>query len=162
MDFCIILSDLFLEVLDVSLKQGINGQLLMAIKLLYCQPEVCVNGKQSKSFHVVLVLGKGVFYHLSFFLIYINWMDKLNRIDCVMIGKCKISRLLIANDLVLLASSKSGLQHALNGFVAARYIAGIKISTSKTEELHASRNPLEQKLLKLRKVKPSFGISMIA
>ena len=40
-----------------------------------------------------------------------------------------------------MASSESGLQHALNGFVAGCEIAGIKISTPKTEVLHLLRNP---------------------
>ena len=61
-------------------------------------------------------------------------MDKLSRTDeCVTIGRRKISWLLFADDLVLLASSESGLQHALNDFAAACDIAGMKISTSKTE-----------------------------
>ena len=38
-------------------------------------------------------------------------------------GRCKISRMLFADDLVLLASSESGLQHAINGFAAACGIA---------------------------------------
>ena len=66
-------------------------------------------------------------------------MDKLSR----MIGRCKINRLLFADDLVLLASSEFGLQHALNGFAAACDIAGMKISPSKTEVLHLSRNPVQ-------------------
>ena len=71
-------------------------------------------------------------------------MDKLSRIDeCVTIGRCKISRLLFADDLVLLASSESGLQHTINGFAAACDIAGMKISTSKTEVLHLLRNPVQ-------------------
>ena len=81
------------------------------------------------------------------FVIYVNSMDKLSRTDecvtCVTIEGCKISRLLFADDLVLLASSKSGLQHALNGFAAACEIAGMKISTSITEILHLSRNPVQ-------------------
>ena len=48
--------------------------------------------------------------------------------------------LLFADDLVSLASSESGLQYALNCFAAACDIAGMKISTSKTEVLHLSRN----------------------
>ena len=73
-----------------------------------------------------------------------KWLDKLSRNDeCVTIGRCKISRLLFADDSVLLASSKFGLQHALNGFAAACDIAGMKISTSKTEILHYSRNPVQ-------------------
>ena len=56
-------------------------------------------------------------------------MDKLSRTDeRVTIGRCKISRLLFADNLVLLASSESGLQLALNGFAAACDIAGMKIS----------------------------------
>ena len=68
-------------------------------------------------------------------------MVKLSRTDeCVTI-RCKISRLLFTDDLAMQASSESGLQHAVNGFAAAYDIAGMKVSTSKTEELHLSRNP---------------------
>ena len=71
-------------------------------------------------------------------------MDKLSRInECVTIGRCKISRLLFADDLVLLASSESGLQHALNDFAAACDVAGMKISTSKTEVLHLLKTPVQ-------------------
>ena len=58
-----------------------------------------------------------------------------------MIGKCIISRLLFADDLVLLSSTESGLQRALNSFADACNTAGMKISTTKTEVLHLSRNP---------------------
>ena len=125
-------------------EYGINGHLLMAIKSLYCQLEVCVhvNGRQSKPFQVRVGLQQGCV--LSLFIIYIIWMDKLSGTDkCVTIRRCKISRLLLADDLVLLASSESGLQHVLNGFAAACDIAGMKISTSKTEVLHLSRNPVQ-------------------
>ena len=80
----------------------------------------------------------------ALFIIYMNWMSKLSQTDeCVTIGRCKISRLLFADDLVLLALSESGLQHALNGFAAACDIAGMKISASKNEVLHLSRNPVQ-------------------
>ena len=60
-----------------------------------------------------------------------NWMDKFSRTDeCVTVGRCKISRLLFADDLVLLTFSESDLQYALNCFAAARDIAGMKINTS--------------------------------
>ena len=68
-------------------------------------------------------------------------MDKLCRTDeCVtmMIEKYKIIRLPFADDLVLL-TFESGIQHVSNGFASARDIAGMKISTSKTEILHLSR-----------------------
>ena len=71
-------------------------------------------------------------------------LHELSRIDeCVTIGRCKISRLLFADDLVLLASSESDLQLALNGFAAVSNITGMKISTSKPEILHLSRNPVQ-------------------
>ena len=68
-----------------------------------------------------------------------NWMDKFSRTDeCVTVGRCKICRLLFADNLVLLAFSESGLQHALNGLAAACEIARMKIF--QTEVLHLSRN----------------------
>ena len=71
-------------------------------------------------------------------------MDKLSRTDdCDEIGRCRISLLIFTDDLVLLASSESGLQHTLNGFAAACDIAGMINSTSKTEVLHLSRNPIQ-------------------
>ena len=115
----------------------------MAITSLYCQPEVCVcvNGKQSKLFHVAVGLRQGCVLSPLLFIIYMNWMDKFSRTDkCVMIGRCKISRLVFADDSVLLASSKSGLQHALNGFAETCDLDGMKISTSKTAVLHLLRN----------------------
>ena len=117
-------------------EYGSIGHLLMAITLLYCQPEVCVrvNSKRSKSSHVGISLQQGCVLSPLFFVIDLNWMDKLSKTDeYVTIGICKISRLLFADDLVLLASSESGLQHAINGFAAACDIDRIKISTSKTE-----------------------------
>ena len=127
----------------------IAGRLLMSIKSLYCQPEVCVrvNGKQSKLLHVSVGLRQECVLSPLFFIIYMNRMDKFSRIDdCVKIGRCKTFWLLFADDLVFLASSESGLQHALNGFAAACDIVGMTISTSKTEVLHLSRNLVHCKL----------------
>ena len=100
----------------------------------------------SKSFHVGVGLRQKCVLSPLLFIIYMNWMDKLSRTDeFVTIGRSKISRLLFADDLVLLASSESGLQHAraLNGFAATCDIAGMKISTSKTKVLYLSRNSVE-------------------
>ena len=76
-----------------------------------------------------------------------NWMDKFSRTNvfgCITILRCKISRLLFKDDLVLLVSSESGLQHALNGFAAASKISRLKISTSKTDrQLHLKRYPVQ-------------------
>ena len=71
-----------------------------------------------------------------------NWIDKCSQADeCATIGNCKISCLLFADDLVLLSSTESGFQRALNSFADACNTAGMKISTAKTEVLHLSKNP---------------------
>ena len=71
-----------------------------------------------------------------------NWIEKSSQADeCATIGNCKISRQLFADDLVLLSSTKSGLQRALNSFAGASNTTGMKISTVKTEVLYLSRNP---------------------
>ena len=135
----------FLSKLWKSLpKYGVDGQLVRAIKLFYCRPEVCVqvNGKQSKPFLVGVGLRQGCVWSSILFIVYMNWIDKCSQADeCATIGDCKISRLLFANDLVLLSSTESVLQRALNSFADACNTAGIKISTAKTEVLHLSRNP---------------------
>ena len=76
-----------------------------------------------------------------------NWIDKCSQADeCATIENCKISRFLFADDLVLLSSSESGLQRALNSFADACDTAAIKISTAKTEVLHLLKNP-DQRVL---------------
>ena len=86
--------------------------------------------------------GKGAVCHLFFCIVFMNWIDKCSQDDeCATIGNCKISRLLFVDDLVLLSSTESGLQRALNSFADACNTAGMKISTAKTEVLHLSRNP---------------------
>ena len=125
-------------------EYGVNSQLLRAIKSFYCRPEVSVrvNGKQSKPFHVGVGLRQGCVLSPLLFIVYMNWIDKYSQADeCATIGNCKISRLLFADDLVLLSSTESGLQRALNSFADACNTAGMKISTAKTEVLHPSRNP---------------------
>jgi len=48
---------------------------------------------------------------------------------------CRITCLLLADDVILLASSEKGLEHALDRFSAVCDQAGLKISTAKTEIL---------------------------
>ena len=104
-----------------------------------------MNCEQSKSF---ISCGCWSPVRVSFFntlfVIYMNWMDKLIRTDeCVTIGRCKTSRLLFADNLVLLNSSESGFQQALNCFAAVCNFARMKISNSKTELLHLLRIPVQ-------------------
>ena len=75
-------------------------------------------------------------------IVYMYWIDKCGQADeCATIGNCKISRLLFADDLVMLSSTKSALQRASDSFANACDTAGMKIRTAKTEVLHLSRNP---------------------
>ena len=55
--------------------------------------------------------------------------------------KLQLNLLLFADDLVLLSSTESGLQCALNSFADASNTTGMKISRAKTEVLHLSREP---------------------
>ena len=96
-----------------------------------------VNSKQSKPFHVDIGLRQGCVLSPLLFIVYMDWIDKCNQADeCTLIGNCKISRLLFADDLVLLFSTESGLQLALNSFADA-----CNMSTAKTEVLHLSSDP---------------------
>ena len=125
-------------------EYGVDGQLLRAIKSFYCRSEVCVrvNGKQSKPFYMGVGLRQGCVLSPLLFSVYMNWIDKCSQADeCATIGNCKIGHLLFADDLVLLSSTESGLQRALNSFTDAYNIAGMKINTTKTEVLHLSTNP---------------------
>ena len=124
---------------------GVNGQLLRAIKsFYYCRPEVCVRVivMQSKPFYVGVGLRQRCILSPLLFNVYMKWIGKRSQADeCATIGNSKIRRLLFADDLVLLSSTESGLQRALNSFADACNTAGMKISTAKTEVLHLSRNP---------------------
>ena len=59
----------------------------------------------------------------------------------VTIGDCTVRRLLFADDLVLLDSTQNGLQQAIDRFSDACSVAGMKISTTKTETICLSRQP---------------------
>ena len=69
-----------------------------------------------------------------------DWIEKRSRgPECVRIGQVEVSRLLFADDLALLASSQQDLQCALDRFAAESELAGMKVSTKKTEVMVISR-----------------------
>jgi len=71
-----------------------------------------------------------------------NWTDSHSHVDeGVTVGSCKINHLLLADDLVLLASSQPGLQQALDRFCGACDQAGMKISTKMIQVSCFSSNP---------------------
>ena len=53
--------------------------------------------------------------------------------DCVTMGNARVESLLFPDDIARLASSRAGLQRALDRFVTECTMAGIQISTKKTE-----------------------------
>jgi len=74
-------------------------------------------------------------------LVYMNLIDSHSRVEeGVTVGSCRISRLLFADDWVLITSSQLGLQHALDRISAACDPSRMKISTKNTEVLCLSAN----------------------
>ena len=63
------------------------------------------------------------------------------KVCIVKIGDCTVQRLLFADDLVLFDSTQNGLQQALDRFSDACSVAGMKISTTKTETMCLSKQP---------------------
>ena len=59
------------------------------------------------------------------------------------VGGLKIASLLFADDVVLMASSAVDLQRALDQFAAECKVAGMRISTSKSEAMVLSRKPVD-------------------
>ena len=111
---------------DVQSVDGRYVTLLATYSLCSCE------WLKSRSFHVSVGLRQVCVMSPLFFIIYTNWVDKLSRTDeCLTIRRCMISRLFIANDLILLVSSESDLEYVLNGSAASHDIAGMKISTTK-------------------------------
>ena len=115
-----------------------------AIKSLYMHYEVCVcvNSATTKPLRVSVRLRQGYSLSPILFLIYMDRIVKKSE-SCggVKIGECTVQRLLFADDLVLLDSTQNGLQQALDRFSDACSVAGMKISTTKTETMYLSRQP---------------------
>ena len=129
---------------EVLLQYGIEGQLATSVKSLYeyCEVGVRVNSATTKSFRVSVGLRQGCSLSPILFLIYMDRIVKKSE-SCggVKIGECTVRRLLSAHDLVLLDSTQNGLQQALDRFLDACSVVGMKISTTKTETACLSRQP---------------------
>ena len=130
----------------VLLQYGIDGQLLTAIKSLYstCIPRsvFVLTAQRRKPFRVSVGLRKGCFLSPNLCLTYTDRIVEKNE-SCggVKIGGCTVQQMLFADDLVLLDSTQNGLQQALDRFSDACSVAGMKISTTKTETMCLSRQP---------------------
>ncbi|TWW67234.1 hypothetical protein D4764_02G0002750 [Takifugu flavidus] len=80
-------------------------------------------------------------------ILFIIFMDRISRcshgVEGIRFGDLRIRSLLFADDVVLLASSARDLQLSLDRFAAACEVAGMKISTSKSEAMVLDRKKVE-------------------
>ncbi|KAI3351249.1 hypothetical protein L3Q82_005801 [Scortum barcoo] len=100
----------------------------------------CIAGSKSDLFPVHVGLRQGCPLSPVLFIIF---MDRISRRsqgpEGVRFGNHRISSLLFADDVVLMASSGQDLQHVLERFAAECEAAGMRISTSKSEAMVLDR-----------------------
>ncbi|KAI3354894.1 hypothetical protein L3Q82_004690 [Scortum barcoo] len=116
-------------------EYGVPGPLLRAVRSLYDRSRslVRIAGSKSDLFPVHVGLRQGCPLSPVLFIIF---MDRISRRsqgpEGVRFGNHRISSLLFADDVVLMASSGQDLQHVLERFAAECEAAGMRISTSKS------------------------------
>ncbi|KAK3521652.1 hypothetical protein QTP70_014704, partial [Hemibagrus guttatus] len=127
---------------EVLWEYGVRGPLLRAVRSLYDQGRSLVRIVSCKSdlFPVHAGLRQGC--PLSPVL-FITFMGRISRrsqgLEGVWFGDHRISSVLFADDVVLLAPSSQDLQHALGRFAAECEVAGMRVSTSKSEAMVLAR-----------------------
>ena len=123
-------------------EYGVRGPLLRAVRSLYDRSRslVRIAGSKSDLFPVHVGLRQGCPLSPVLFIIF---MDRISRSsqgpEGVRFGNHRIASLLFADDVVLLASSNQDLQCALGRFAAECDMAGMRISTSKSEAMVLDR-----------------------
>ncbi|KAK3556236.1 hypothetical protein QTP70_006924 [Hemibagrus guttatus] len=127
---------------EVFWEYGVRGPLLRAVRSLNNQSKSldCIASCKSDLFPVHVVLRQGCPLSPVLFIVF---MDRISRrsqgLEGVRVGDHRISSLIFADDVVLLASSSLDLQHALGRFAAECEAAGMKVSTSKSEAMVLDR-----------------------
>ncbi|KAK3537395.1 hypothetical protein QTP70_008853 [Hemibagrus guttatus] len=123
---------------EVLWEYGVRGPLLRAVWSLYNRSRSLVRIASCKSdlFPVHVGLRQGCPLSLVLFIVF---MDRISRcsqgLEGVRFGDHRISLLLFADDVVLLAPSSLDLQQALGCFAAECEAAGMRVSTSKSEAM---------------------------
>ncbi|KAI3351204.1 hypothetical protein L3Q82_005758 [Scortum barcoo] len=124
-------------------EYGVREPLLRAVRSLYDRSRslVRIAGSKSDLFPVHVGLRQGCPLSPVLFIIF---MDRISRRsqgpEGVRFGNHRISSLLFADDVVLMASSGQDLQHVLERFAAeCEEAAGMRISTSKSEAMVLDR-----------------------
>ncbi|KAK3544083.1 hypothetical protein QTP86_001214 [Hemibagrus guttatus] len=127
---------------EVLWEYGVRGPLLRAVRSLYNRSRSLVRIASCKSdlFPVHVGLRQGCPLSPVLFIVF---MDRISRcsqgLEGVRFGDHRISSLIFADDVVLLAPSSLGLQHALGRFAAECEVAGMRDSTSKSEAMVLDR-----------------------
>ena len=117
----------------------VSEPLIRAVRSLYdrCQSLVRITGNKSDLFPVRVGCPLSP-------ILFIIFMDRISRhsqgVEGVRFGDLRIWSLLFADDVVLLASSDHDLQLSLDQFAAECKVAGMRISTSKSESMVLNRN----------------------
>ncbi|KAK3532712.1 hypothetical protein QTP86_028082, partial [Hemibagrus guttatus] len=127
---------------EVLWEYGVRGPLLRAVWSLYNRSRSLVRIASCKSdlFPVHVGLRQGCPLSPVLFIVF---MDRISRrsqgLEGVRFGDHRISSLTFADDVVLLAPSSLDLQHALGRFAAECEVAGMRVSTSKSEAMVLDR-----------------------
>ncbi|KAK3507428.1 hypothetical protein QTP70_020629 [Hemibagrus guttatus] len=123
---------------EVLWEYGVHGPLLRAVRSLYNRSRSLVRIASYKSDMFPLHVGLRQGCPLSPVL-FIVFMDRISRrsqgLEGVWFGDHRISSLIFADDVVLLAPSSLDLQHALGRFAAECEAAGMRLSSSKSEAM---------------------------
>ncbi|MEJ4486828.1 reverse transcriptase family protein [Enterococcus faecium] len=123
---------------EVLREYGVGGPLLGAVRSLYNRSRslVRIAGSKSDLFPVHVGLRQGCPLSPVLFIIFMDRISRRSRgPEGVRFGSSRISSLLFADDVVLLAPSSQDLQHALGRFATECEAAGMRISTSKSEAM---------------------------
>ncbi|KAK3565371.1 hypothetical protein QTP86_007107 [Hemibagrus guttatus] len=127
---------------EVPWEYGVHGPLLRAVQSLYNWSRSLVRIASCKPdlFPVHVGLRQGCPLSPVLFIVF---MDRISRrsqgLEGVRFGDHRISSLIFADDVVLLAPSSLDLQHALGRFAAECEAAGMRVSTSKSEAMVLDR-----------------------
>ncbi|KAK3566414.1 hypothetical protein QTP86_032266 [Hemibagrus guttatus] len=127
---------------EVLWEYGVRGPLLRAVRSLYNRSRSLGHIASCKSdlFPVHVGLRQGCPLSPVLFIVF---MDRVSRRsqgpEGVRFGDHRISSLIFADDVVLLAPSSLDLQHALGHFAAECEAAGMRVSTSKSEAMVLDR-----------------------
>ncbi|TWW71222.1 hypothetical protein D4764_17G0007050 [Takifugu flavidus] len=135
------------SILWVVLREyGVEGPLIRAVQSLYQRSRslVRIASCKSDSFPVRVGLRQGCPFSPVLFITFMDRISKRSReVEGVELDGRKISSLLFADDVVLLAPLNRDLQQMLGWFKTECEAAGMRISTSKSESMVLARKKVE-------------------